>query len=73
MYEKDSEDTEMIFCKHKWKVLDKERIPPPIEAVLPKLDGRTVEAPIWMYIEKIVTICTCEKCGEIKKFVATNE
>lgn len=57
-----------MFCKHQWKVLDKTRIPAPIEKFQNDLEGK-VKIPRWMFDVVISTICTCEKCGKIKRFV----
>jgi hypothetical protein len=58
------------FCKHKWKI-ERERIPPPIEALLKRCEELSLErsTSIQFFEEKLVTDLICEKCGKHKHYV----
>ena len=58
----------MIFCNHKWTVLDKTIIKSQAEIMrevnmIPKSGIST------MFIQKVFVILSCEKCGRTKKYV----
>jgi len=54
-----------MFCKHQWKLLDKEIIPAPLDRFKEIVKGTL---PRWMFNTKVIQIFTCGKCGKIQKF-----
>ena len=57
----------MLFCKHSWKVLVDETIPPPVDK-LKNYEG-TSASMAWAFKLTKINIFACEKCGKIKKIV----
>jgi len=57
-----------MFCKHDWVVLDKETFPAPIDKLV-NVKVSAVDSYRWLFTSKTVTICKCNKCGKLKRFV----
>lgn len=60
-----------MFCKHKWKVVDKTMLPSAVEQEASynrQLPVVTMEC----YRKTVMLIVACELCGKLRKFTETN-
>lgn len=64
-----------MFCKHKWKVVDKTVLPSAFEqdpenAVATILGDKMCS--LFTYQKTVLVILTCDLCGKLRKFTETN-
>ena len=62
-----------MFCKHKWKVIDKTVLPSAFEQTdsAKKLGIEGIPGVLF-YRKLIQVIIACERCGKLRKFTETN-
>lgn len=59
---------EKLFCRHKWEILSEQTTESQLELMVRlQMHG----SQFWpQYLErKVIQVCACPKCGELKKFV----
>lgn len=65
-----------LFCKHDWKVLSEKEMESVFERTVKTLNEacnevRSLPHQLCHGERKYIAICSCDKCGKIKKFVET--
>jgi hypothetical protein len=60
-----------MFCKHEWEVLSETTTKSDLEAILECAQGRVekLRARAHSVNRKHISICSCKKCGKLKRFV----
>lgn len=66
-----------LFCKHDWKVLSEKEMESVLEIALKSfyengIEVKTIPHQLCHGERKYIAICSCNKCGKIKKFVETS-
>lgn len=60
-----------IFCKHEWQLLSETVTKSDLESVIDAVQGRygKVNSHAESGNRKHIAMCTCSKCGKLKRFV----
>lgn len=60
-----------MFCKHKWKLLDKERVKSKFEIIIDSGERTDTAHPSMLNSVTIITLA-CEDCGKLKIIKQSN-
>jgi hypothetical protein len=56
-----------FFCNHDWKVLSEIKTPSIVERY--RDQKVSIRFDEWHFNKKLIHICSCKKCGKIKRYV----